>query len=104
MTGGWILVLALGLATAGMKAAGPLVLGGRRLPAAVLGVVGLLGPALLAALIATNTLASGQQLVLDARLLGVAAATAALLLRAPVIVVVAVAALVTALARAGGMA
>ncbi len=63
-----------------------------------------MAPALLAALIATNTLASGQQLVVDARLLGVAAAGVALLLRAPVIAVVAVAAIVTALARAAGLA
>lgn len=104
MTSGWILVLAVGLATAGFKAAGPLVLGGRQLPAAVLGVVRLLGPALLAALIATNTLAAGQQLVPDARLIGVGAAAATVLLRAPVIVVVGVAAVVTAVARGAGIA
>ncbi len=104
MSGSWILVLAVGLATVGLKAAGPVVLGGRRLPAPVLGVVGLLAPALLAALIATNTLASGAQLVVDARLLGVAAAALAVIARAPVIVVVGVAAVVTGLARAAGIA
>jgi hypothetical protein len=104
MTDAWILVIAVGLATVGLKAAGPLILGGRQLPAPMLEVVGLMAPALLAALIATNTLASGQQLVVDARLLGVAAAGVALLLRAPVIAVVAVAAIVTALARAAGLA
>jgi len=104
MSDAWILVLVVGVATAGLKATGPLVLGGRQLPAPVLGVVGLMAPSLLAALIATNTLASGQQLVVDARLLGVAAAGVAVLLRAPVIVVVAVAAIVTALARAAGIA
>jgi hypothetical protein len=104
VNGTWILVLAVGLATVGLKAAGPVVLGGRPLPAPVLGVVGLLAPALLAALIATNTLASGGQLVVDARLLGVGAAALAILARAPVIVVVGVAAAVTALARAAGIA
>lgn len=104
MNGAWVLVLAVGLATVGLKAAGPLVLGGRQLPAPVLGVVSLMAPALLAALIATNTLASGQQLVLDARLLGVAAAGVAVILRAPLIAVVAVAAIVTALARLAGIA
>jgi hypothetical protein len=104
MTDAWILVIAVGLATVGLKAAGPLILGGRQLPAPMLEVVGLMAPALLAALIATNTLASGQQLVVDARLLGVAAAGLAVLLRAPVIAVVAVAAIVTALARAAGLA
>jgi hypothetical protein len=104
MTGAWILVLAVGSATVALKAAGPVLLGGRQLPAPILGVVGLLAPALLAALIATNTLASGQQLVVDARLLGVTAAGVAVMLRAPVIVVVGVAAVVTALARAAGVA
>jgi hypothetical protein len=104
MTDAWILVVAVGLATVGLKAAGPVILGGRQLPAPVLGVVGLMAPALLAALIATNTLASGQQLVVDARLLGVAAAGVAVLLRAPVIAVVGVAAIVTALVRAAGLA
>ncbi len=104
MSESWVLVLAVGLATIGLKAAGPLILGGRQLPAPVLGVVGLMAPALLAALIATNTLASGQQLVVDARLLGVGAAGVAVLLRAPVIVVVAVAAMVTAVARTAGIA
>jgi hypothetical protein len=104
VNGTWILVLAVGLATVGLKAAGPVVLGGRPLPAPVLGVVGLLAPALLAALIATNTLASGGQLVVDARLLGVGAAALAIVARAPVIVVVGVAAAVTALARAAGIA
>jgi branched-subunit amino acid transport protein len=103
LSGSWILVLAVGLATVGLKAAGPVVLGGRQLPAPVLGVVGLLAPALLAALIATNTLASGDQLVVDARLLGVGAAALAVVARAPVIVVVGVAAAVTALARAAGI-
>ena len=104
MSDAWILALAVGLATVALKAAGPLLLGGRPLPAPVLRVVGLMAPALLAALIATNTLASGQQLVADARLPGVAAAGVAVMLRAPVIVVVAVAAIVTAVARAAGIA
>ena len=55
--------------------------------------------ALLAALVAVQTFASGQSLVLDARLAGLAAAFALLLLRAPFLVVVFGAALVTALIR-----
>jgi uncharacterized membrane protein len=55
--------------------------------------------ALLAALIATSTLADGRALVLDERAAGVAVAGAALLLRAPFLVVVAVATATTALLR-----
>ncbi len=44
----------------------------------------------------TNTFAVGQQLVLDARAVGLAAAVVALLLRAPFLVVVLVAAAATA--------
>jgi branched-subunit amino acid transport protein len=62
-------------------------------------VADLLPVALLAALIAVQVLSDGQQLVLDARLVGLAAAVVALLLRAPFLVVVGVAALAAALVR-----
>jgi branched-subunit amino acid transport protein len=62
-------------------------------------VADLLPVAMLAALIGVQVLADGQELVVDARLLGLGAAVIALLLRAPFIVVVAVAAAVAALAR-----
>jgi branched chain amino acid efflux pump len=55
--------------------------------------------ALLAALIATSTLSDGGALVLDERAAGVAVAGAALLLRAPFLVVVAAATAATALLR-----
>jgi uncharacterized membrane protein len=55
--------------------------------------------ALLAALIATSTLADGRTLVLDERAAGVAVAGVALLLRAPFLVVVTAATAVTALLR-----
>jgi uncharacterized membrane protein len=60
----------------------------------------LLPVALLAALIATNTFSAGDRLVLDARAAGLAAAALALRLKAPFLVVVAVAAATTALLRA----
>ena len=56
--------------------------------------------ALLAALIATSTLADGRALVLDERAARVAVAGAALLLRAPFLLVVAAATVTTALLRA----
>jgi len=103
MSTGWLAVVLVGGATIAIKASGPLLLGGRQLPERLLGVVSLLAPALLAALVATLTLGTGRALVIDARAAGVAAGAVALWLRAPTIVVVAVAALVTVGARAVGI-
>ncbi|WP_299540525.1 AzlD domain-containing protein [uncultured Streptomyces sp.] len=62
----------------------------------------LLPVALLAALTAQQTFGDGRELVLDARLGGLAAAGLALVLRAPFLVVVAAAVAVTAGVRALG--
>jgi branched-subunit amino acid transport protein len=99
----WVVVLAVGLGTIAIKASGPVLLGGRPLPDRVQGVVALLAPALLAALVATNTFGSGQRLVIDARLIGVAVAAVAIMLRAPILVVVVVAAAAAAVARLAGI-
>jgi hypothetical protein len=99
VTAVWVTIASLALATAGLKLAGPLALGGRPLPAKALNVVGLLASALLAALVVVETFGKGRSLVLDARVLGVAFAVVALTSRAPMIVVVLGAAVVTALAR-----
>jgi hypothetical protein len=99
VTAVWVTIAALALGTAGLKLAGPLSLGGRPLPAGALSVVELLASALLAALVVVETFANGRSLVLDARVLGVAFAALALRLRAPMIVVVLGAAVVTAIAR-----
>jgi branched chain amino acid efflux pump len=96
----WIVVIVTGVGTLALKAAGPVILGGRPLPDRLSGVVTLVGPALLAALVAIGTFAQGQRLVVDARVLGVAAAAVAIRFRAPVLVVVIIAAAVTAGARA----
>lgn len=103
MSAAWIVVLAVGGATVLLKATGPVLLGGRELPHSVAGAVGLLAPALLAALVVTQV-ASGDdyEVVADERLLGLAAAAVALLLRAPLLLVVVTAAAVTAAARAFG--
>lgn len=55
--------------------------------------------ALLGALVAVQTFSTGQSLTVDARVVGVSAAVVALLLRAPFLVVVTVAAVTTALFR-----
>ena len=47
------LIAGCAIVTAAIKAAGPIVLGGRELPPQFLGVVSLLAPALLAALVVT---------------------------------------------------
>ncbi len=60
----------------------------------------LLPVALLSALVATQTFATGQDLTLDARAAGLAVAVVAVLLRAPFLVVVVGAAGATALVRA----
>jgi uncharacterized membrane protein len=67
-------------------------------------VAGLMPVALLAALVAVQTFAQGQQLVIDGRLAGLAAAIIALILRAPFLVVILVAAATAALLRAAGWA
>jgi uncharacterized membrane protein len=94
------MIIALALATAVLKLVGPLLLGGRPLPARATAVIELMASALLAALVVVETFGKGQSLTLDARALGVAFAAVALVLRAPVIVAVVAAAAVTALARA----
>ena len=99
MTGIWVMIATLALATAALKLAGPLALGGRPLPAKALTIVELLASALLAALVVVETFGKGRSLTLDARVLGVAFAVVALWRRAPTIAVVVGAAAVTALAR-----
>jgi branched-subunit amino acid transport protein len=103
MSDAWIIVLAVGMGTIVIKAAGPVLLGGRPLPEHLQGVVALLAPALLAALVATAALGSGQDLVLDARIIGLGAAAVAILLRAPILVVVIAAAAAASVARLVGV-
>lgn len=96
----WALVLALGVGAYAFKALGLVVLGGRPLPAPLLRCLGLLPAALLPALIVVQTFGSGQQLVLDARAVGVGVAALLAWRRAPFPVVIVAAAAVTALVRA----
>ena len=100
MTTAWVVVAVLFVGTATMRAAGPVAFGGRSLSGRGAGVVGLVAPALLGALVVYETVnAGGRGIELDARLLGLAAAALALALRLPLIAVVLVAAVVTALSR-----
>ena len=62
-------------------------------------MLALLTPVLLAALVVTGTFGEGGSLTIDEKALGVGVAAVALALRAPVLLAVVLAALVTALAR-----
>ena len=100
MSSAWLVVLVVGAATVALKATGPVLLSGRKLPDPVAGVVELLAPVLLTALVVTQTVGGDNELVLDARLAGVGAGAAAIAARAPLPAVVVVAAAATAAARA----
>ncbi len=95
----WLVVALVGAFTIAFKAAGPVLLGGRDLPARLTNAFELLGPSLLAALVVTQTVGGKHGIVLDARLVGVAAAIVAIRLRAPLIVAIVAAAVATALVR-----
>ncbi len=94
-----VVVVVCAIGTIVLKATGPVLLGGRQLPARLDAVVRLAGPALLAALVATNTFADGQQLTIDARVVGLAVAAVAIRFRAPALLVIVLAAAATALVR-----
>ncbi len=99
MSAAWATVLIVSAATIAIKAAGPVALGGRELPERLAGVIALLAPALLAALVVVQAFGGDRRLELDERAFGLAAAAIAAACRAPVLAVVVVAAAVTALAR-----
>ena len=92
MTAVWVTIGGLVVITAAIKAAGPVLVGGRELPSRAYGVIVLLAPALLTALILTDTFATGQDLTVDARAAGLGCAAVAVALRAPLLVTVLVAA------------
>jgi branched-subunit amino acid transport protein len=101
VTVAWATIALMTAGTVAIKAAGPIALGGRDLPARLAGVVALLAPSLLAALVVVDTFAGDEgTLTVDARAAGLAAAGAALAARLPIVVVVLVAAAVTAVVRA----
>ena len=99
MTEVWILVAVVGVATVLFKAAGPVFLGGRALPGRVQSVVDLLAPVMLTALVVTQTVGGDGELTFDARIPGVAAGAIAVWKRVPIVPVMVIAAVMTALAR-----
>jgi branched-subunit amino acid transport protein len=100
MSAVWVTVAAVGLATFAIRAAGPLVLARRTPPPRAQAALEHLAPALLAALVVTQALGgTGGGFAVDARLAGLGAGAVALLLRAPLLAVIAVAAATAALVR-----
>jgi branched chain amino acid efflux pump len=101
MSAVWLTVGVLFVATFAMKAVGPVTFGGRRLSGRAAGVIALVAPTLLASLVVYETCsAAGPGIEFDERLAGLAAAGLAAALRRSMLVVVAVAAVATALTRA----
>jgi branched-subunit amino acid transport protein len=95
----WIVVILTGAATMLIKATGPVLMGGRELPSRLVGVVELLAPAMLAALVVTQVFADDRDLVVDTRVVGLGAAAVAVIARAPIIVTLVLAAAATAIVR-----
>jgi uncharacterized membrane protein len=94
VTAVWTVVAVVGVATMAFKSLGPVGLAGRELPPRLAAVLGLLAPAVLAALVVTSAAGDWR------RVLGLGAAAVAVLLRAPLLLVVVVAAVVAAVVRA----
>jgi branched-subunit amino acid transport protein len=95
----WLVIAVVGVLTMLFKASGPVLLGRRELPPRVASVVEVLAPAMLAALVVTQTVGGDRELVFDERLAGIAAGAVAIRLRAPLLLVMTVAAATAALIR-----
>lgn len=99
---GWTLVLVASAGCFALKLAGHLLPSERASDPRVVRAAGLVTVCLLSALVAVQTLAQGQAVVLDARLPALGVAALALVARAPFVVVVIAAAATAATLRALG--
>ncbi|CAB4820980.1 unannotated protein [freshwater metagenome] len=95
----WTLVILLTLGAYAFKVTGLVFLGGRSLPPMFERCLALIPAAVVTALVMKDTFTTGQDLVLDARALGIAVAGIAAWRKAPLIVVIVLGAAVTALVR-----
>ena len=95
----WMLVVMLSGVAYGLKVLGFVVVGSRTMPPVLERCLALIPASLLAALVAKDTFTSAQELVLDARAVGLAVAIVAVWRKAPFIVVVVAAMAATALVR-----
>jgi branched-subunit amino acid transport protein len=101
VSGGEAALLVLGLAatTCFLRAAGPALVGAKRLPSRSARLIELVAPALLSALIVWQVFARGRHLDVDARSVGLGVAVLATLARLPIPLVLVAAATATALTR-----
>jgi branched-subunit amino acid transport protein len=95
-----LLIGGCAVATAVLKAIGPVALGGRELPLWVTSVIVLLAPALLAALVFTQAFADGKDLSVGAETAGVVAGGLVAWRTGSIVGCVMVAAILTAALRA----
>jgi branched-subunit amino acid transport protein len=95
----WLTITLLVVGTFVIKGIGPAAMGRRELPARAIPVIALLPAVLLSALVAYETFAADGGFHVDAKIAGIGAAMAAVALRAPMIVVMVVAAAATATLR-----
>jgi branched-subunit amino acid transport protein len=96
----WVLIGLCAVVTAAIKGVGPVALGGRPLPARATGVIALLAPTLLAALVVTGVAGHDGHLGVGVEAVGVAAGGAVALTGRSILLCVVVAAAVTAAIRA----
>jgi branched-subunit amino acid transport protein len=95
----WWTIAGCTVVTAIIKGIGPVALGGRSIPPRVTGVITLMAPALLAALVVTSTFATGDRWHVGANTVGVAVGGLVLWRRGPVLLAVVAAVGVTAVLR-----
>ena len=100
MTTVWISIAVVAAVNFAIKASGPVLLGGRELPAVAVNVIALLASAILAALVVVGTFSEDGTLSIDEQTAGVAVAGAAFLVRAPMLVAIGLGAVTAALLRA----
>ena len=96
----WMFVFALAVTAYAFRVLGLVLIGDRLLPPILDRCVELIPAALIAALVVKDTFSVGQNLQIDARVAGVAAAVIAAWRKAPLIAVIVIAAAVTAALRA----
>jgi branched-subunit amino acid transport protein len=96
----WIVVVVVAACTVVFKAAGPVFLGHRRLPPRIEPLAELVAPVMLTALVVLQTVGGDEEIVIDERVPGVAAAAVAIWRGAGVVPAMAIAAVVTASLRA----
>jgi len=96
----WWLIIGLSAASYGLKIAGFVFVGGRTMPPVLERCLALIPASLLAALVVKDTFTTAQDVVVDARAVGLLVALIAVWRKAPFIVVVLAAMAATAIVRA----